>query len=52
MDKKLVFDFVKWVLVWFGCIFIPLIPFKSKAKALFQEWGTHTALKGVECILG
>jgi hypothetical protein len=28
-----------------------LIPFKSKAK-LYSKSGGHTALKGVECILG
>jgi len=44
--QKLVFDFVKWVLV--GLVhFIHLIPFNLiKSKALFQEWG-HTALKGL-----
>ncbi len=49
--QKLVFDFVKWVLVGLVAFFIPLIPFKSKAK-LYSKSGGHTALKGVECILG
>jgi hypothetical protein len=43
--QKLVFDFVKWVLV--GLVaFYTFDSFQFKSKALFQEWG-HTALKGL-----
>jgi hypothetical protein len=45
MDKKLVFDFVKWVLV--GLVtFYTFDSFQVKSKALFQEWGTHRVKRG------